>query len=62
MKTFLVPLDGSGLAEQVLSEVLIDEGAHGYGGLRRWAMGSVADVVLHTTTTPLILVRAQLQH
>jgi nucleotide-binding universal stress UspA family protein len=52
------------------AEVIIDEAArrgadlivmatHGYSGLRRWAMGSVADKVLHATTTSLILVRAQ---
>lgn len=52
------------------AEVLVDEAAqrgvdlivmatHGYGGLRRWALGSVADKVLHATTTPLILVRAR---
>lgn len=32
---------------------------HGRGGLRRWAMGSVADKVLHAATMPLVLVRAQ---
>ncbi len=31
---------------------------HGYGGLRRWALGSVADQVLHATHLPLLLVRA----
>jgi nucleotide-binding universal stress UspA family protein len=52
------------------AEVLVDEAArrgvdlivmatHGYSGLRRWALGSVADKVLHATTTPLLLVRAQ---
>ncbi len=52
------------------AEVIIDEAArrgadlivmatHGYSGLRRWAMGSVADKVLHATTTPLVLVRAR---
>jgi nucleotide-binding universal stress UspA family protein len=52
-----------------VAEVLVHEAAHcgvdlivmathGYGGLRRWALGSVADTVLHATTTPLILVRA----
>lgn len=51
------------------AEVIIDEAremdvdlivmaTHGYSGLRRWALGSVADKVLHATTTPLILVRA----
>jgi nucleotide-binding universal stress UspA family protein len=52
------------------AEVLVDEAArrgvdlivmatHGYSGLKRWALGSVADKVLHATTTPLLLVRAQ---
>jgi hypothetical protein len=31
---------------------------HGYGGFRRWMLGSVADTVLHTTMTPLLLVPA----
>jgi len=31
---------------------------HGYGGLRRWALGSVTDKVLHACPRPLILVRA----
>jgi nucleotide-binding universal stress UspA family protein len=39
---------------------LIVMATHGYGGLRRWALGSVADTVVHTTATPLILVSAQL--
>ncbi|HET9223938.1 MAG TPA: universal stress protein [Roseiflexaceae bacterium] len=34
-------------------------GTHGASGLRRWALGSIADKVLHATTTPLVLVRAQ---
>lgn len=52
------------------AEVIVDEAArhnvdaivmatHGYGGLQRWALGSVADKVLHATSTPLILVRAR---
>jgi nucleotide-binding universal stress UspA family protein len=52
------------------AELIVDEAAahqadlivmatHGYSGLRRWALGSVADKVLHATTTPLILVRAK---
>jgi nucleotide-binding universal stress UspA family protein len=52
------------------AEVLVDEAArcgvdlivmatHGYGGLRRLALGSVADTVLHTTTTPLILIHVR---
>jgi nucleotide-binding universal stress UspA family protein len=38
---------------------LIVMATHGYGGLRRWALGSVADTVLHTTTTPLVLVHVR---
>jgi nucleotide-binding universal stress UspA family protein len=30
---------------------------HGYSGLKRWVLGSIADKVLHATTTPLLLVR-----
>jgi nucleotide-binding universal stress UspA family protein len=37
---------------------LIAMATHGYTGSRRWALGSVADKVLHATTTPLLLVRA----
>ena len=51
------------------AEAIVDEAArrttsmivmatHGYGGLRRWALGSVADQVLHAIDLPLILVRA----
>jgi nucleotide-binding universal stress UspA family protein len=51
-------------AEEIVDEAtrhqadLIVMATHGYGGLRRWALGSVADKVLHATTTPLVLVRA----
>jgi nucleotide-binding universal stress UspA family protein len=52
------------------AEVIVDEAArrgvdvivmatHGYSGLKRWALGSVADKVLHTATMPLVLVRVQ---
>jgi nucleotide-binding universal stress UspA family protein len=52
------------------AEAIIDEAArrhvdlivmatHGYSGLKRWALGSVADKVLHAATTPLLLVRTQ---
>ena len=54
------------------AEVLVDEArqhnvdlivmaTHGYSGIKRWALGSVADKVLHATRTPLLLVRAQSQ-
>lgn len=51
------------------AEVIVDEAerrsadlivmaTHGYSGIRRWALGSIADKVLHTSRTPLMLVRA----
>jgi nucleotide-binding universal stress UspA family protein len=45
-------------AEQ--SEVdLIVMATHGYSGIKRWALGSVAHKVLHAVTTPILLVRPQ---
>jgi nucleotide-binding universal stress UspA family protein len=38
---------------------LIVMATHGRGGLSRWALGSVADKVLHATTTPLLVVRVR---
>jgi nucleotide-binding universal stress UspA family protein len=38
---------------------LIVMATHGYSGLRRWTLGSVADKVLHASPVPLLLVRAQ---
>lgn len=39
------------------SDALIVMATHGYGGMRRWTLGSVADRVAHATTTPVLLVR-----
>src|SRR5205085_5310054 len=36
---------------------MIAMATHGYGGLTRWPLGSVADTVLHTAATPMLLVR-----
>jgi nucleotide-binding universal stress UspA family protein len=36
---------------------MIAMATHGYSGLTRWALGSVADAVLHTTSVPVLLVR-----
>lgn len=36
---------------------LIVMATHGYNGLRRWMLGSVADQVVHTTHVPVLLVR-----
>jgi nucleotide-binding universal stress UspA family protein len=52
-------------AETIIDEAvrrgvdLIVMATHGYSGIKRWALGSVADKVLHATRTPLLLVRAQ---
>lgn len=45
-------------ASQLQSDVIV-MATHGYGGLERWLIGSVADKVLHATTKPLILVHAR---
>ena len=51
-------------AEQIVTAAarhqvdLIVMATHGYGGIKRWALGSVADKVLHATPTPLLLVHA----
>jgi nucleotide-binding universal stress UspA family protein len=53
------------------AEVIVDEAArqhadlivmatHGYSGLRRWALGSVANRVLHASPIPLMLVRGDM--
>lgn len=50
-------------AEAIAEEVdwrradLIVMATHGYSGMRRWIHSSVADQLLHATTTPLLLVR-----
>lgn len=36
---------------------LIAMASHGRSGIGRWAMGSVADKVLHTTTSPMLIVK-----
>jgi nucleotide-binding universal stress UspA family protein len=38
-------------------EALIAMTTHGYSGLQRWSLGSVADKVIHAATTPVFLVR-----
>jgi nucleotide-binding universal stress UspA family protein len=63
---FITPVVVFGFpAEEIINEAehhrddLIVMATHGYGGLRRWGLGSVADKVLHASTIPLLLVRAQ---
>ena len=60
---------GIGLPAQAIREEaerrrvdLIVMASHGYTGLERWRLGSVADEVLHTTTVPLLLVRSHTAH
>jgi nucleotide-binding universal stress UspA family protein len=38
-------------------DILIAMATHGYSGLQRWLLGSVAEKVLHLATNPLLLVR-----
>ncbi len=45
-------------AEQQHADLIVMV-THGYGGIQRWALGSVADKVLHATTTPILIIRAQ---
>ena len=62
----IIVRDGSP-AEQLIAEAehdhdtLIALATHGYSGLRRWALGSVADKVLHAATSPVFLLRAVAQ-
>jgi nucleotide-binding universal stress UspA family protein len=56
---------GSNVAEAIIEAAernhadLVVMATHGYSGLRRWALGSVADSVLHACQKPLLLVRAR---
>lgn len=47
------------IVEHVIREHvdLVVMATHGYSGLQRWRLGSVADKVLHASTAPLLLVR-----
>ena len=54
-----------GLPEQVIMEradadphALVVMSTHGRGGIARWALGSVADKVLHSVPNPMLIVRA----
>jgi nucleotide-binding universal stress UspA family protein len=64
----MLPVITSGEPAQAIVDIaahehvdLIVMATHGYSGVKRWALGSVADKVLHATATPLLLVRAQSQ-
>jgi nucleotide-binding universal stress UspA family protein len=45
-------------AEQCEIDMIV-MATHGYSGMKRWALGSVAHKVLHGITTPILLVRPQ---
>ena len=57
--------EGEPVAEQILQRVkplgadTIVMSTHGWGGLRRWVYGSVADRVLRHATVPVLLVRGR---
>jgi nucleotide-binding universal stress UspA family protein len=62
----VIPVVTSGEPAQAIVETAAHEHAdlivmatHGFSGVRRWALGSVADKVLHASATPLLLVRAR---
>ena len=65
-KVPVTPLAVSGLpAESIIDQAterkvdLIVMATHGAGGLRRWALGSVADKVIHASTIPLLVIHAR---
>lgn len=53
------------IAEEIVEQAtrhemdLVVMTTHGYSGIQRWALGSIADKVLHAATVPLVLVRAR---
>ncbi len=53
--------DGEGMEDFGVpgSSNMIAMSTHGYSGLRRWAMGSITERVLHATRLPLLIVRPQ---
>lgn len=51
------PADAIAFAALKANATMIAMTTHGYGGLRRWALGSVADQVVHLTGLPVLLVR-----
>jgi len=46
-------------AAQETGANLIAMSTHGYSGVKRWALGSVADKVLHISDIPVLLVRVK---
>ncbi len=46
-------------AAQQTGANVIAMSTHGYSGVKRWALGSVADKVLHSSEIPVFLIRAK---
>jgi nucleotide-binding universal stress UspA family protein len=46
-------------AAQKTGANVIAMSTHGYSGIKRWALGSVADKVLHSSEIPVLTVRAK---
>jgi nucleotide-binding universal stress UspA family protein len=68
-KIVMTPVVAMGHPAEAIVDVAMERQAdlivmatHGYSGLQRWALGSVADKVLHAATMPLILLHARTQH
>jgi nucleotide-binding universal stress UspA family protein len=54
-----VPHQNIAECADAVPESLIALATHGYGGLRRWAVGSTADKVIQAARAPVFLVRSQ---
>jgi nucleotide-binding universal stress UspA family protein len=54
-----VPHQSIAECADAVPESLIALATHGYGGLRRWAVGSTADKVIQAARAPVFLVRSQ---
>jgi nucleotide-binding universal stress UspA family protein len=58
-------VEQGGPAEMIIEKATADSGTlinmatHGYSGIKRWLLGSVAEKVLRGATNPLLLVRAR---
>jgi nucleotide-binding universal stress UspA family protein len=53
------PAEGIIKAAQQTGANVIAMCTHGYSGVKRWALGSVADKVLHSSEIPVLLIRAK---
>ena len=53
-----MPADAIVALREADAEALVVMSTHGWGGIARWVLGSVADKVLHTISNPVFVVRA----